>query len=245
MDNATPLKVFLFIGGIIFFAGVLPMLCAHIVSRFIKKGTGVDISPITTHKYSKERRMGMLLGILCFFGIVFIAGKGFSLYFSYKEERDQRLAHAQTQAAQASEQVAANRQAEWERRNTTPPQETPSLNNRPHTPPAATSRPAATTTSPEQVAAQREQLIAAQFDPESGAHLKLENYIQRNRNFAPGSYRHDHTDFVDHGDYLVVTTTFFASDSTTYKQYEWVAKVNLDGFLMGIISEKTLRAETP
>lgn len=111
MDNVTPLKIALFIGEIILFAGVLPLLCAHVIAHLIKKITGTNISPLTNHRHSKEYTMGILLAMVCFAGIVFFAGKAFSYYFAYQEKHNQIQEHAKTQNDPVQHTTSANSQA--------------------------------------------------------------------------------------------------------------------------------------
>jgi len=236
MENVTPLKLLLFFGYIILIC-LIPGLFVHGISLFIKKDTGINISPFTADKYSAGRGLGILLTVVCFFLMAWAMGE----VHEYRGKK-----------------VEKQRQAEKTRENHTAASPRPETRNNPSSHGASEKKeivslpardeaspvlPSAATlqaeAAPQLTPAQRTRMIAAQFDPQSGAHLKLENFIKKQKEIDPRTYRHDQTSFVDEGDYLVVTTTFFADEASLPAKHEWIVKVDLSGYLLQVISKKS------
>lgn len=87
----------------------------------------------------------------------------------------------------------------------------------------------------QQMVEQRNKELQAQFSSWDGSHRGLERHIKKVMN-DPDSYQHDETRYIDHGDYLIIITSFRGKNGfggvvrNTIK-----AKVDLGGNVLEII----------
>lgn len=83
----------------------------------------------------------------------------------------------------------------------------------------------------------RKERIERQFSAWDGSHRGLTKTIKDAMN-DPGSYEHVETVYGDHGDYLVVRTTFRGKNAFGGVVKNWIkAKVDLDGNVIAIIEQ--------
>lgn len=89
----------------------------------------------------------------------------------------------------------------------------------------------------EQEAVERQKKIESQFSSWDGSHQNLEQLIKESMN-DPDSYQHVETVYNDHGDYLIVTTTFRGKNAFGGVVKNTVkAKVTLGGNVLQILSQ--------
>lgn len=84
----------------------------------------------------------------------------------------------------------------------------------------------------------RKDKIETAFSPWDGSHYQLERQIKEAMN-DPKSYEHDKTTYSDHGDYLIINTTFYGKNAfggTILNEIR--AKVDLNGNVTEIIYQK-------
>lgn len=80
-------------------------------------------------------------------------------------------------------------------------------------------------------------MIEKQFSPWDGSHIQLERLIKKSMN-DPGSYEHVKTVYSDHGNYLIVETTFRGRNAFNALILNTVrAKVALDGTVLKILRQ--------
>ncbi|MBN2017668.1 MAG: hypothetical protein JW794_06030 [Candidatus Cloacimonetes bacterium] len=83
----------------------------------------------------------------------------------------------------------------------------------------------------------RKERIEKQFNSWDGSHNELTNYIKNNMN-DPKSYEHIETVYSDHGDYLIVITSFRGKNVFGgIVKNSIKAKVDIDGKILEIIAK--------
>jgi hypothetical protein len=77
-------------------------------------------------------------------------------------------------------------------------------------------------------------IVESQFSVWDGSHRELEQYIKKHMN-DPDSYQHVETSYIDHGDYLIVTTKFRGKNGFGgIVMNTIIAKINLQGNIIEI-----------
>lgn len=89
----------------------------------------------------------------------------------------------------------------------------------------------------QEAAAARKKMIEKQFSAWDGSHIQLERLIKKSMN-DPDSYEHVKTVYSDHGNYLIVETTFRGRNAFNALILNTVrAKVALDGTVLKILRQ--------